>query len=382
MELSNNKKESHFSSKKKLALPVGGEIGVNGLYWRKLEDGSGVWRVDFSHGGKRYKETIGRDRDGITLGYANQRLKTLRAEAVTGVPGPQTNRKRASKPFKDAVQAFLAWSEKQHLSHYHNTLRANKYLLPEFGNLSLREITPGLLEQYKCRLVSQGLSPNTILKILYLLSSIFEYAALSDDSLTNPVRKVKRMRIPIKSMTSFTEDEIEALLQAASDNSNQVAAIALAAYAGLRASEVLGLEWSNIDLEKKEIRICQTVVRGELRPTTKSGRPRIIDIQKRLHTILLEHMKMVGNEGFVTQTYSGNGYHKVQGFFSKVMAKAGITRKAGFHALRHAFATRAIQRGVDLLTLKDWMGHSTIETTMRYVHHDREHSKQAMNLLD
>lgn len=382
MEFTNNKKASHFSAKKKLAVPVGGEIGANGLYWRKLEDGSGVWRVDFSCAGKRYKQTLGRERDGFTLSYANQRLKTLRAEAVVGLSNIQPNRNSASTPFKEAVQSFLAWSEKQHLSHYHNKLRANKYLLPEFGNLDLKEITPAHLEQYKCRLLAQGLAPTSTKTILYLISSIYRFAALSDESLSNPVRKVKRLRLPIQSMATFTDQEIDALLDAAADNCRLVTAIALAAYAGLRASEVLGLEWSNIDLNNLELRICQTVVRGELRPTTKSGRPRVVPIQKRLHAILVDHMDKAGKGGFVVQTPCGARYHKVQEFFSRVKAKAGITKKAGFHALRHTFATRAVHKGVDLPTLKDWMGHSVIETTMRYIHHDKEHSKQAMRLLD
>lgn len=385
MEFSNKKNESFFSRSRKLALPVGSEIGINGLYWRKLEDGTGVWRIDFSHDGVRYKETIGRDRDGITLTHAKQCLQKLRAEAITGQAQRSSQNSAAPMPFKRALELFLAWSEGEHRDARHNIWRANKYLLPTFDNQDLHGITAGQVESFKVSMLKQGLSASTVKKVLSLLSSIFRFAALSDETIENQVRKVKKPKpkSPEKSFSTFTEQEIASLLEAAGENSDHRVAVALAAYAGLRASEVLGLEWRYVKLEPQEeaeLEVCQGRVCGHL-GTTKSGRRRTVPIQGKLYSILLVHRNNSDGTGFVVKTESGDGYHKIQGFFRRLKVKAGISN-GGFHALRHTFATKAIQKGIDLPTVKEWMGHSSIETTMLYVHYNKEHSKQAMRLLD
>jgi len=369
------------------AVHVGSEVGRNGLYKRKLSDGTGVWLYDFRRKRMRYKGVIGRERDGVTLGAAKERLKAIKAEAVLGIYVNTTNNNKTTrKPFKDILTSYLEWSKAQHLDHKHNMWRANKYLLPRFGELRLEDITTHNVEQLKVELSNNGLKSDTIYKIIYLLSSIFEYARNSSPSLINPIRgKVRRLhktaRSPMR-IRIYTDSEIQSLLSSASSNPNYVVAIALAVYAGLRASEVKALEWKHVDFENERLDVCQRTVNGILMDTTKSGKSRVIPMIKgsQLYDLLASHAKNNNSSGFVVETAQGKSFSKHEDFFHKIKKYAGITRKAGFHDLRHTFATNAAKK-VDISTLQIWLGHSTIEMTRHYIHIDEEHSKLMMRRL-
>lgn len=68
--------------------------------------------------------------------------------------------------------------------------------------------------------------------------------------------------------------------------------------------------------------------------------------------------------------------------FERIKANAGVESEANYHSLRHTFATRAIENGVDLPTLQRWLGHSDVKVTMRHVHGNDNHMRRMADKLD
>jgi integrase len=135
---------------------------------------------------------------------------------------------------------------------------------------------------------------------------------------------------------------------------------------GMRIGEILNLRYDQIDLASGVIIVEHT----------KNGKIRKIPINSKLHD-LLDNAKMIGNFVF------GNGinpYGSIKKGFHAAIRRAGIPHLR-FHDLRHTFATRLVSNGVDLATVKELLGHSTITMTMRYTHPTPEHKIQAVESL-
>ena len=72
----------------------------------------------------------------------------------------------------------------------------------------------------------------------------------------------------------------------------------------------------------------------------------------------------------------------IQSIFKKGKELAGIRKKGSVHTLRHCFATHLMENGTDIFTIKKFLGHSSIQTTLRYIHVRREHLRKAASPLD
>jgi integrase len=204
---------------------------------------------------------------------------------------------------------------------------------------------------------------------------------LTDVSIDNPVKKVAKPSKTTNVIKTISDEEFDQLLTACNGELKYQAAIGLAYYAGLRASEILGLEWDQVDLENKTITICKRVVEGKLDNTTKSGRSRIIPISGSLLRIL-QTLKFDDKQNrYLISNKNGSHYHHIQNVFSRLKSRIASDFDGGIHVLRHTFATNAVTNGVNLPVVQKWMGHSDIKTTMGYVHITDKHSAEQMQLM-
>ena len=115
------------------------------------------------------------------------------------------------------------------------------------------------------------------------------------------------------------------------------------------------LKWSNIDFEYGFIELLET----------KSGKARKIPISDKLLQVLNNQSR--DNQYVFINPETGLLYVDIKKSFNKAMKIAGI-KNFRFHDLRHTVATRLVEKGIDLLVVMDILGHSKIETTMRYAH--------------
>lgn len=400
-------RQSTFSTQARKALAPNQEISQNGLIYRKCTDGTGTWRYDFVDGGQRNKGTIGRESKGVTLSEARRVLSEIRTKAISqrlsGMTGRST---QAPRSFTEVAEEYLAWSRTHHQDCRHNRSRMDNHLLPRFGNHQLGEISLATVEGFRSELYGEGLKRNTVQRIISLLSSVYEFARKADPGLHNPTQGLSRVKSQPPEITVFSKEETDAMLSRGVERGktptrgkrkgikivNQgltleaKALVGLGLYAGLRASETLGLMWEHVDFERRVIRVTQTALEGKIRPETKNYKARTVPISNSLQPILEalreSHSEHNREEGLVVSPDGINPYHQIQRIFNRIKDQAGIERPVGYHALRHTFATRAVEKGADLPVLQKLLGHSDIKVTMGYIHTSDAHIAATAEKLD
>lgn len=135
----------------------------------------------------------------------------------------------------------------------------------------------------------------------------------------------------------------------------------------MRKSEILNLKWTDIDFEFGFIEVLQS----------KSGKSRKIPISDKLESLLRSLPKVCD---YVFQI-DGEKIGDIKKCWNSAVKRAGITNFR-FHDLRHTVATRMVEKGIDLVVVKEILGHADISTTMRYAHAVPERKKSAINVLN
>lgn len=262
----------------------------------------------------------------------------------------------------------------------------------------MEELTPIILQRYIVDLsqkgntkTGKGLAPNSVNCIILVLHSSLSMAYVLGLTKEIHVDKIKRPKTSEKPIESFSADEQRRIERAVlSDKRDKMFGVILCLYTGLRIGELLALEWSDIDFNKAELSATKTCYDGQDEngkscritgtPKTESSK-RIIPIPKQLIPYLKELKKrsiskyVVGNGNKITTVRS------YQRSFELLLKKQNIPHH-GFHALRHTFATRAIECGMDVKSLSEILGHKNPTITLkRYVHSFMEHKREFMNRL-
>lgn len=229
--------------------------------------------------------------------------------------------------------------------------------------------------------------------ILTVLNAAFAYACDMELLTVNPCDRIRRAPTPPSRVDAFTREEqrrLEGAIAASEDR--RLFGIRLCLYTGLRIGELLGLEWQDVDLEKGILHIGKTVYRakdprGEWqlfvdRPKTAASE-RTIPLPDYLAEDLRIYRRSARSE-FVVENKKADrmSIRSYQYLFERLTVKAGV-RKLNFHALRHTFATRALECGMDIKTLSELMGHKNATITLnRYAHSMLDTKIAAMNKLE
>jgi len=160
-------------------------------------------------------------------------------------------------------------------------------------------------------------------------------------------------------------------------------ALVLCTDAGLRAGEVRGLEWQDVDLQARMLTVRQTIYHGH-KDTPKSGHERQVPLTSRLYELLSEAAKRPHR---LADPVAPNVKGKVWGEPSLLHALHGVLTKLGMakvrvHDLRHHFVTEAFKAGGGAPTVRDLAGHKHMHVTARYAHSDDEAKRAVIAALD
>ncbi len=225
---------------------------------------------------------------------------------------------------------------------------------------------------------------NILKNSLYLAVSVGKATKQYSDLIQRPKVREK----PVESFSKQEQKQIENYIKG--KNIPKLYGIIICLYTGLRIGELLSLQWSDIDLQKRIIYVSKTCrdswVNKEyikIIDTTKTETSeRIIVFPKQLLPIL-KTMKQNNKSGYVVDgnTKYGAEVRSYQRTFERILKKIGIEHK-GFHSLRHTFATRALECGMDVKTLSVTLGHKNPTITLkRYAHSMIEHRADMMNKI-
>jgi integrase len=247
---------------------------------------------------------------------------------------------------------------------YQTLLRT--HVLPEFGALLLTDITTEHIERWVWGI---DCSAATRAKLIVCVSGIYRRARRVWGITYNPVEDVERPQLrPTHEVNVYTPAEVVTLV-AATDSEQDKAILLTAAFTGLRLGELVALRWRDVDLERRVLRVCGSWSGTEL-TLPKNGKVRSVplapQVAESLRTIggvavPLDRLVFPGAEGhYLDRSALRRRYRKAQ-------VAAGL-RPLRFHDLRHTFATTMIGR-TSVRRVQEWMGHSDLHSTMRYLHY-------------
>jgi integrase len=232
----------------------------------------------------------------------------------------------------------------------------------------LTEVTPVDIEGYKvCR--KTKVSGSTVNRELALLKRMFNLAITWDLFLSaNPVRKVKFFREFNTGLRVLSTEEEKNLLPNASPYVQDLICFAL--NTGLRIGEIFSLRWSSVDLKNRILNVF----------APKTEKIREVPINEETRQVLEAWWLGKKNEFVFYNPVTGKPFVDLKGGFALACRKAGISRVT-WHTLRHTFASRLVNRGVDIVTVKELLGHSSISVTMRYAHTNIDSKRAAVEKL-
>lgn len=283
-------------------------------------------------------------------------------------------REEEERTFKEMMDRYLEERAvlKAPKSHQRDQ-QALLHLLPVFGDKFLAHITPKLLAGYKAQRRIERAAPATINKELQLVRHAFNLAMREWEwCRENPMHRVSMERVRNEIDRWLTDQEEQLLMAASSAWLREIITFAL--HTGMRQGEILNLQWQDVDFARGVLIVMKS----------KNGTRRIIPLNARVYELLAAKQAATGAScGPVFKTPCGNEL-KVRYLvreFCEARDRAGIP-DFRFHDMRHTFATRLVQRGVDLYKVQRLLGHKTGLMTQRYAHHSPESLRDGVKVLE
>lgn len=302
--------------------------------------------------------------------------------------------------YKDWLNEWLAHYVKPSakIRTYERYQELSLHIVPKIGEYELNDVSPILLQKLVSDLLSsgnrktgKGLSANTVNAVISVAQNSLETAFAIGLIDSYSADKIKRPKITEKAVECFSLTEQKAIENAVwGGKKPKLIGIVICLYTGLRIGELLALEWEDIDFVKGMITVSKSCHYGH----DENGKyARFIDTPKTYHSIreiplpkqlipiLKKHRKNSNCDYVVSDNENPVAVRSYQRSFELLQRKLKIRRR-GFHALRHTFATRAIECGMDVKTLSEILGHKSPTITLnRYAHSLLEHKTEMMNRI-
>lgn len=365
---------------------------------RKLPSGNSVWLAEYRDGaGKRRFKQFDKRKD------ADAFLLTVRGEVRDGVHVAASQSATISAAADDWLKAVKASGREQStLNQYRQ--HADLHIRPLIGDVLLSKFSVPAAREYEDKLREEGRSAAMVRKIMVSLGSLLADAQERGKVARNVVRERSRTRRKASDTRAEkrqkgklrvgvdipTTQEIKAVINAAEGRWRPLLLVAI--FAGLRASELRGLKWADVDLEKREIHVRQRADRfNDIGAPKSEAGERTVPIPPMVVAALTEWKTKcpVGKLGLVFPTGAGTVEQlaniRRRGLIPTMIA-AGVTidtgetdndgqpildaKYTGLHSLRHFFASWMINRkedgglGLPPKVVQERMGHATIALTM------------------
>lgn len=299
----------------------------------------------------------------------------------------------SSLTLNQAAERFLADKQddlkRSTLARYTYVLK--HYILPVFGAVLLSQLTANQISEFLHRLQKNGLSGKSARDVGVLLKSILRYSAKKLDC-PSPGMTVELPAYRRKQIVIFYPDEIQRLAQMIMDEPTTTGiGILLTLNTGLRLGELCALQYKDIDLRNGVVHVRKTVQRirsGDrtslmvLPPKSDSARRTIPlpgDMAALLQKLVQSHPN--GENYLLTGKNVPMEPRTMQYQYRALLKATGIPYR-NFHTLRHTYASRCVERGIDVKSLSEMLGHADVRTTLQvYVHSSLEHKMRVIQSI-
>lgn len=324
------------------------------LYKRK---GSPHWWVTWNgRNGKRHRRSSGTDDKKLAETLAADWIKQNFMEAHFG--------KKPELPFADALLRYAKAQKRDSPRHFMDKTRYRlKILADRFDGWDVSDFTYRNVQEFVDAELEAKAS-GTVLRDVALIKAIINKARREE--LTDFVPNFPKVK-PSKPRTRWLTVEEEArLVEVAAPHLKPL--IIMAVETGGRRSELLGLDWREVDIARKRLTFRDT----------KNGEDRTLRLTQRAEATVRE---LGPKETGPVFTRAGKPFANVKHSFTTACEKAGI-KDFRFHDLRHTFASRLVQAGIPLYEVMHLTGHKSIEMVQRYSHLAPDYQERAIRALD
>ncbi len=321
--------------------------------------------------GKRFRRVVGSKRQ------AQAAERQIQRDIVEGKWGIREKQKIS---FRELAAKYLEHAE---VNKSAKTFNVDRYLvsahfLSFFNDMGVALIDKKMIDEYKAERLKVVVA-KTINNELNLLSSIMRMAVRWGYIDKNPLLDVDKMKVPKSNARYLSASEIERLIESAKGFYID-ALIVTALHTGMRKSELFNLTWDDVDFEHRAI-----TIQSKSDWHTKNYKPRTLSMTDVLYETLRGHRhfqrELGEHESGYVFTYQGRKIQdNIKKTLERVVKNAGL-RDVTLHTLRHTFASQLALAGVSLMDIKELMGHSSYDTTLRYAHLAEGHVGKQTNKL-
>lgn len=375
---------------------------LTGFLLRVQPSGSMTFYVEYARGRRIRIGKVG----VLTPAQARDQAQEVIADSIKGID-PATAKKAAqAHDFRSFLEEVYGPWMLENRRSWKTALSRLKSSFPEFLELKLRDIHPWLVEKWRMRRLKEQVRPTTVNNDLATLKAALSKAFMWGLLESNPLSKVKLSKVDNNSKVRFLNESEETSLRQAldmreermrceRDSANRwrrerdypelpnlcalpftdylKPLVLLAINTGMRRGELFEQKWSDLDFQMKVL-----TVTGEV---AKSGRTRHIPLNSEAYRIMTLWKKQANQTNqLVFPRANGDKLESIKTSWKNLMRESAI-EKFRFHDLRHHFASRLVMAGEDLNTVRELLGHTDIQMTLRYAHLAPEHKARAVEKL-
>lgn len=329
------------------------------------------------------------------LRKAQAMLKERMAEFELQEAERTENKHKPDMPFSRFLSDWLAMMKSSLMVttyggyQYYIEKRINPYF--DAKKTTLQSITTSDIQAYYNTMLKKGTKWNSVVKHHAVIRKALDYAVKLEYITANPAHKIEPPKRKKYIAEYYNSEEMNRLFEACHGELLEVPVI-LAAYYGLRRSEVLGLRWSTVDFQEKTLcikhTVCKTVIDGEQvivqKDTTKNKASfRTLPLLPEIEKLLLqrkseqEHNRKKCKRAYNTEyldyvCVDDAGVLLKPDYLTQhlqlILKKHGL-KKIRFHDLRHSCASILLSKGISLKEIQEWLGHSDSGTTANIYSH-------------
>ena len=282
------------------------------------------------------------------------------------------------------------------------SLAVDNHIIPALGNCTLNELTEKQVQKTVLYWLGEGrkdkkggLSEKTVRDLVTIVKLTLKAAAkaklIPRRSLEILFPKNKQPK-PIRVFSEESQQKLSRLIHLNLTPKN--ASILFCLHTGIRIGELCGIQWKDIDLERRVVHINKTIQRIYTKDINSTSQSRLcitspktmssireIPLSSIIYPILLKINPMNPNIYLLTNTEKFSEPRTFRSYYDRLLKQMDIEH-INFHGLRHTFATRLIERGADYKTVSELLGHASVNTTLElYVHSQIEKKRKAIELI-
>jgi integrase len=324
--------------------------------------GSDIWWIRFKVDGVEHREKVGRRGDAVNL------YKIRKADILRGAKMPANMRHKGVK-FSVLAQEAIDWYINHERRDVRNFKGRMKLIVEAFGDRVADEIKPSDIDAW---ISAHEWSPATKNRYKNVFGKTFKIA-LADGKVTGNSARMVEQRAENNARIRFLSAEEEKRLREAIKRRFPIhlPEFDVALNTGMRKGEQFSLEWPQVSLDRKRIRLERT----------KNGSAREIPMNKTCLRVFEALYATRPHDGRIFLSRYGRDLSNPRKWFELALAEAKLTNFR-WHDLRHTFISRLVMKDVNLRTVQELAGHKTISMTTRYAHLAPEHNQAAIEKLD